>query len=278
MNFPANFVFSQSSLQSYQNCPRQFLLRYIQRLSWPAQDTSAAREFEAHLRRGNRFHNLIHQYFENIPIEKIEQIAAADPSPEIWEWWQKFRAYASDTIKGTCLPEFSLQTTIAGQFLMAKFDLISIIDGKVIIYDWKTNLNPINPITIKGNLQSKVYPYVICKEFQSLNITPSLAPENISLVYWQANSPHSPVTINYTADNFKRDEDSIATLIERITQSTEDDFFKTDESRRCALCAYRSYCERGIEAGPLSEMDYLLDDVSLDNLKIDLDSIEELSF
>ena len=35
-NLPANFTFSQSSLQAYVDCARRFWLAYVEQLPWPA--------------------------------------------------------------------------------------------------------------------------------------------------------------------------------------------------------------------------------------------------
>lgn len=278
MNLPSNFVFSQSSLQSYQNCPRQFFLRYIEHLSWPAQETSAAREFEDHLQRGNRFHNLIHQFFVGITLETIEAIAISDPSSEIWEWWQKFKEFSSNNIRGECFAEFSLQTSLLGSFLVAKYDLISLVDQKIIIYDWKTNLKPIRQTSLEKVMQSRVYPYVVSKEYQALVPDHSLIPKDISLIYWQVNSPQPPAPIGYTYEQYLQDEKIITDLIENISQSDENQFYKTENIYRCSICVYRSFCKRGANAGSLDDIDADLENNSLENLQLDLNSIEEMSF
>jgi hypothetical protein len=49
---------SQSSLQDYNDCPRRFELRYLQRLAYPAIETEPALENEKHQREGEFFHRL----------------------------------------------------------------------------------------------------------------------------------------------------------------------------------------------------------------------------
>ena len=43
---PGSFIFSQSSLQYYFDCPRRFQLRYIEHLAWPAVETEPVLENE----------------------------------------------------------------------------------------------------------------------------------------------------------------------------------------------------------------------------------------
>ena len=61
-NLPADFVFSQSSLQDYVDCQRRFELRYLQRLRYPAPEVDDMLEFEQKMEQGERFHKLVHQH------------------------------------------------------------------------------------------------------------------------------------------------------------------------------------------------------------------------
>ncbi len=69
---PAQFAFSQSSLQDYADCPRRFQLRYLDKLIYPAAETEPALENEKHLQEGQNFHRLAQQYLLGIPTEKLE--------------------------------------------------------------------------------------------------------------------------------------------------------------------------------------------------------------
>ena len=66
---------SQSSLQDYNDCPRRFELRYLQRLAYPAIETEPALENEKHQREGEQFHRLVQQYFIGIPAEQVGKLA-----------------------------------------------------------------------------------------------------------------------------------------------------------------------------------------------------------
>ena len=69
---------SQSSLQDYNDCPRRFELRYLQRLAYPAIETEPALENEKHQREGEYFHRLVQQYFIGIPAEQVAKTANTD--------------------------------------------------------------------------------------------------------------------------------------------------------------------------------------------------------
>ena len=91
MTLPADFSFSQSSLQDYLDCPRRFELRYQQRLSWPAIEIEPALENERFLLRGSAFHRLVHQHQIGIPESALTPYAA---EPELSAWWQAYLAAA----------------------------------------------------------------------------------------------------------------------------------------------------------------------------------------
>lgn len=276
MKLPTNFQFSQSSLQSYVNCPYQFYLRYVQDLAWPALQTSDALEMEAHKKQGNRFHALIHMYFLGLPPERLLEIAMADHLPGMVEWWDLFLGFAKKSITGTCLPEFSLQTELVGASLMAKFDLLNIQDDYLVIYDWKTNLHPIKRSFLQKTLQTRVYPFILAKEYQSLNLGHTFSPDRVKMIYWQANSPEAPIVFDYSNDAFNADEIYLRKLVSEIRSFEPGDFLKTSDLHRCKFCNYRSLCDRGDSAGLLSEFDENQDATGLDDFQIDLDSIEEI--
>jgi len=63
------FTFSQSSLQSYLNCPRQFELRYLQKLAWPGQKYTDAEKYELDLAADNKFYHMKSLTYKQIQSE-----------------------------------------------------------------------------------------------------------------------------------------------------------------------------------------------------------------
>jgi hypothetical protein len=41
-----DFVFSQSNLQAYVDCPRRFWLAHVRRMPWPAVEAGPVQEYE----------------------------------------------------------------------------------------------------------------------------------------------------------------------------------------------------------------------------------------
>ena len=73
LELPSTFTFSQSSLQSYVNCPRRFWLAYMEELTWPALEVAPYDEHEQLLRRGARFHQLVERAEAGLPKELLSQ-------------------------------------------------------------------------------------------------------------------------------------------------------------------------------------------------------------
>ena len=71
MNLPDDFVFSQSALQDYVDCPRRFELRYLLDVRWPALETEPALQHEIGMMKGQEFHHLLHQHALGVPAEAL---------------------------------------------------------------------------------------------------------------------------------------------------------------------------------------------------------------
>lgn len=254
MALPLDFQFSQASLQDYVECPRRFQLRHLLRLDWPAPEAEPAEEHEQHMRDGEAFHRLIQQHRLGIPVEALQPDAEGEPSSLLAEWWAGYLAAPPPDLPEMQIPELSLSVPLGEHRLIAKFDLVAIEPGrKAVIVDWKTSRRRSPASFLAARLQTRVYRYVLAQAGAHLNDGAPVAPEQIRMVYWFAVDPEHPETLLY--DSRQRDADGryLAGLASRIAASGDDDYPKTDDVRRCRFCPYRSLCDRGIEAGQLSE-------------------------
>src|SRR5690606_24429687 len=86
-NLPDDFMFSQSSLQDFVDCPRRFQLKYLLKQRYPAQEVDDMLEFEARMAQGQTFHQLIHQHQIGIPAEVLQ---ARIQDNEVSEWFQTY--------------------------------------------------------------------------------------------------------------------------------------------------------------------------------------------
>jgi predicted RecB family nuclease len=278
MSLPADFQFSQASLQDYVECRRRFQLRYLLRLQWPAPEAEPLEEREQHMEAGETFHRLVHQHRLGIPTWKL---TPQDEGP-LAEWWRGYLASPPD-LPERQYPELTLTAPLGEHRLVAKLDLLAIEPGRrAVIVDWKTGQKRQGQSYLASRLQTRVYRYALAQAGSHLNEGASIPPEQIRMVYWFAVDPEHPETLLYDDAQRAADERFLLGLADSITAATEtNDFPKTEEIKRCRFCSYRSLCNRGVEAGRLDEAD--AEDVETEpdfdwNAGIDFEQIAEIAF
>ena len=253
----SNFVFSQSSLQTFAYCPRRFYLRYLRKLVWPAQMVSEQNQSKDR-DSGVRFHQLIHQYFLGFELETLRKIADYDSDSRMANWFENFLQSPFAHLPGSLNPESSFKTEIAGYQLVAKVDLLQIHENQIKIYDWKTSQKLPKASSLIKQAQSKVYPLVISR---------AIAPksQNLSLIYWEANFPDQTIELDSNPSDWQKFENELSKQIDEIVSLKEEEFVMTDDLQKCGWCEYRSFCHRAVSAEQANES-YDLE--SLDEIKI----------
>jgi predicted RecB family nuclease len=275
MNLPEDFVFSQSNLQDYVDCPRRFQLRYLLRQRWPAPEVDDLLEFERQMRQGERFHHLVHQQLVGIPVDLLtRRLEDAD----LQRWFAAYRKNGLAGLPEQLRPEISLSVPLGEYALLAKFDLLAITPGqRAVIVDWKTGQFIPRAETLAKRLQTIVYRYVLAKGGQHLNGGQPIPPEQIEMIYWYAEHDGATRQFTYDAAQMQADEAYLLQLIEEI--NTRADFPLTADEARCRYCVYRSLCNRGTAAGSLADWNEVEYDVSDNaNFNIDFDQIAEIEF
>ncbi len=285
MTLPTDFQFSQGSLQDFADCPRRFQLRYIEQRDWPAAQAEPALENEQYLQRGARFHHMVHQSLLGVPAEKLTQAAADDQ--DLAQWWQNFLAHSPDLCAYEQYPEAGLAAPLGEYRLVAKYDLIAIrlADApgdseapRAIIYDWKTSRKQPQRAWLIEKLQTRVYPHLLARAGSQLNEGQSLSPEQIQMTYWFSNFPQQPAHIPYSQEQYHQDESYLLALIEEIQALDEETAPLTEDERRCRFCVYRSLCDRGVEAGPLEEIEGFDEPEQELDLELDFEAIDEIIY
>jgi len=264
-NLPENFLFSQSSLQAYVDCPRRFQLRYLQRQQYPAPEVDDMLEFERRMEQGQRFHQLVQQHLIGIPAPLLKKrLTDAD----VQRWFDLYLQTGLDDVPANRQTEHTLTVPLGDTMLLAKFDLLAQSDDKALIVDWKTARKLPRREWLADKLQTIVYRYVLAKS----GIDPAL----IEMRYWYAEHNGTSHSFAYDAVQFKADEKYLMSLVDEI--NTRADFPLTDETSRCRFCTYRSLCERGVKAGSLAEWDAQDYDEGVADFTIDLEQIAEIAF
>jgi len=272
---PAQFAFSQSSLQDYADCPRRFQLRYLDQLIYPAAESEPALENERHQQEGQYFHRLAQQHLLGIPAEKLARLAN---TPNLQRWWENF-INAKDLTGLRDLsglyPEVTLSAPLGDFRLVAKYDLIAVtVDEKIVIYDWKTYRKRPRNEWLSARWQTRVYRALLVAAGSQLNGGRPIVPERCEMVYWFSNFPDDLARFTYNEAQYKRDWDALVKLTEEIQSATS--YPLTNDRQKCAYCPYRSYCNRGIQAGDLDAIEAEMETESL--FDVNFEQIGEIEF
>jgi hypothetical protein len=256
MRLPADFQFSQGSLQDYVDCPRRFQLRYLLRRAWPAVEAEPALEVERHVQQGAAFHRLVHQHVLGIAPEQLSDAVDAE---DLRRWWHNYVERGPADLPASRHPEIVLSSPLSGHRLVAKYDLVAVDAGRrAVIVDWKTNRRRPRRDWLARRLQTRVYRYLLVRAGAYLNDGTPFQPEQVHMVYWFANFPADPAWFTYDAVQFDADEVYVASLIEEIREEAErrgsGDFPLTSQERHCRFCPYRSLCRREVERGGFEEL------------------------
>lgn len=248
---PNEFVFSQNNLQKFIDCKRLFYLEEIEHLEWPAIESEPVKIQEERMAAGSRFHQLCSQYLLGIPEELLGKTIDSD---EVSRWWNSFLKLELKPSPDV-FPEKAITVPFGDFRLTAHLDvLIKQSDDIYLIYDWKTNQHLPGRVTMQNRLQTLVYPVILHK---FLDFSHRKNPPTITMIYWYPEFPDKPHKFQFHHEDIKCNQQDLEKLITEISASNSDDFVMTDNEKRCQICPYRSFCNRGVKAGEMSEMDLL---------------------
>jgi CRISPR/Cas system-associated exonuclease Cas4 (RecB family) len=263
------FTFSQSSLQDYNDCPRRFQLRYIDKVQWPAVETAPVMENERRQIEGQIFHRMIQQYFIGLPEERISLLASTS---NLHRWWENFLLQGPKLSSDLKFPEISLASRIGVHRIIAKYDLIAVTPGATVtVYDWKTYLKRPKRIWMAERFQTKVYLSLLHRSRGNFEYIGKSTIENIEMIYWYAEFPDKPESFSYPVNQISETWEELERVVNEI--NARQSFPMTEDEKLCNYCIYRSLCERGISAGEVDDIEIV---PSIDD--IDLEQIQEIEF
>jgi hypothetical protein len=271
MNTGSISLLSQSSLQDYVDCSLRFKLRYLDRLSYPAVESEPALENEKHQQEGEYFHRLVQQHLIGISAEQINKLAN---TPNLQRWWSSWMDCHKPQELGKTYSEITLSAPLGRYRLVAKYDLISIKDGKATIYDWKTYRKRPRDEWLSARMQTRVYRAMLVKAGMHLNNGIPFEPEQVEMIYWFADFPTDPARFGYTSAQYGRDWDSLLKLADEVESAAS--YPQTEDRQKCLFCTYRSYCERGVHAGTWTEAETEMQAEEL--FDVNFEQIGEIAF
>jgi len=274
---PEAFVYSQTSLQDFTDCPALFDLRWRQRIKYPAAESEPLELVEAHMERGALFHQMIHQHLIGVPENVIAESIDDD---ELGAWWANYLASGLRGLPAARHPEITLSVPIAGRRMVAKLDVLAVDAGREsVIVDWKTSLHRPTRANLLARLQTVVYRYVLVEAGAYLNGGTPVDPAQVKMIYWFANFANQPEIFTYSADEHAAAGAMLTQMISDIERRGDGDFPLTDDVRRCVYCSYRGLHERGTKAGDFEAQEIgLTDELSDAFPDFTLDQIAEVAF
>jgi CRISPR/Cas system-associated exonuclease Cas4 (RecB family) len=293
VTLPRDFQFSQASLQDFVDCRRRFQLRYLLDLAWPAVESEPIEEHERRMHLGQDFHKMVQQHVLGLDEARIARTAN---EPDLRRWWRHYvtsrpvARFGGDAEGADVRPELTLVGPVAGYRLVAKYDVLIVQRGggrgargselpQAVILDWKTSLRRTPASILLERLQTRAYRYLLVAAGTHLNDGEPFTPEDVMMVYWYPEFPDAPVRLPYDDAHYADDVYHLRELIEEIERLDEDAFDLTDDVQRCRYCPYRSYCDRGIEAGSLEERTAAWEpDAVVEDVELDFEQIAEIAF
>jgi hypothetical protein len=170
-------------------------------------------------------------------------------------WWKTHlsRSPVNRLTSKKILPEKFLQTKLLNHTLTAFIDLVVVEnDDSLVIVDWKTTNKEPTQDFWSNHIQTMVYQYIAGEKVAELSGHP-IPLSSIKMLYWFVEYPDQPVFIDYSEAKHAEARNKLASLItsisERLTDGSAHEWPKTTHLSRCQFCAYRSLCDRGVQAG-----------------------------
>ncbi len=226
-----NFLYTQSSIGIFMQCPLKFRYRYFEGL-YGSEEDSLKESFE----RGSRFHLIAERYFKGIDTEGeyildnhlkelFKNLKESYPLREDYKYFSEYEIRErSDKIR-----------------LMARYDLITMKpNSRIQVVDFKTNQSRLSRESIEGSLQTKIYLYLLKENFKFVfeNIRKI---KNLEMVYYQAEYPEENFVVKYDDEYHEENRNFIEKTLDKI----EGFDFESYEKRKvdhCEICEFKNYC------------------------------------
>ena len=265
--------FSAVKIQDFMDCERRYELKYILEQSWPSISSEPVVEVEENVKKGNRFHYLIFQFFSGIPKEKL---ILSIKDEEIQVWFNSFLDFSKNIDQNKTFPEFHLVNQLNKTRITAIYDLIHVSkNNEVRIIDWKTSHFIPKKTTLSAKVQTILYPYLIFETYNEFLPDINLVPDKISLQYWFSTSPTKEFIFKYGQSTHENHRVFLENIIDQIQNKSVGEFALTENKTKCGFCPYRSLCNRGAYA--TNYLDLIKTELEGSEFYIDFDQLPELT-
>lgn len=226
-----NFLYTQSSLATFEACVYKFKMRYFEGLYW-SEDEDQQESF----RRGNEFHLLAERYYMGLEgsvemdtdeeiVEELEMLKKNYPLKEGWKYF----------------PEFEIRQNEDGIKLLGRYDLIIVNpQNKIQIIDFKTNKKKLNKENMENSLQTSIYLFLLWENY-NLILENARKIRVLEMNYYQSRHEKDQIIIKYNKEKHEINKEKIKKIIKKIENF---DFENVGKQRvkHCSLCEFERKC------------------------------------
>lgn len=233
---------TQGHLTLLTTCPRKFQHLVLDQLGTPEEI-----EQQERLLQGARFHQLLQQWWLQLPIAPL-----LDNDAQMQQWFQAFEQVSPQILDPATAqqPESDRTLAWAGYLLTVRYDLLMLGTHHAKILDWKTYPRPQATRWLEQNWQTRLYPFILAE-------TSNYAPEQIAIGYWffQADATDtlpSHLTLAYDRTKHEATRQELTRLLTQLTTWLEQYQSGTPlpqvgwGSTLCASCSFAARCDRAI--------------------------------
>lgn len=260
------FLFTQQSLKTFDSCPLKFRKRYLENLKW---DSFPDENIRRRLEMGNDFHLLAFRYFLGID-EDMDSLNEKNDELDIW--LQSLKKSFPINPGYRYYPEYKIRMAEDYIRLEANYDLIIVKEDEIEVWDWKTRSekpgvkSTNNKRNFRDSLQTLVYMFVL-KEQVKLVAGREIDYGNISMFYWQPDSPHILEEIKYSKEKHQLAREIIQNKIKNIVGYDYSTFDKVLYAKHCKYCEFNWFCNNErIDFEAIAEDEDVLDELQWDSV------------
>jgi hypothetical protein len=248
---------SVQSLRTYDDCPRQFAMKYQLNRYWPAPRPADLAESRSDRVSGTEVGNLIHRLIEvrQLGLDPEPLLAANDDRiPELRRLWEAFLAsgHADPAPEAEVWTEQPLYFSLEGVPFIVRFDRLVKDRDRWQILDWKTG--HLDETRLRQTWQTKLYPFALVEAGHALGHGP-IRPEQVMLVYWEvARGKGHPISYDAATHAAARREFIARAQAVKVPFGPElpDDPRFPRRSAHCGRCSFDSLCNGDRLATPSS--------------------------
>jgi len=237
---------SQSKIDSWTTCERQFQLRYVERSEWPAAPYSA--ESIAAMGLGEAFHMLVAQRILLGPLF----VAPSGMEPLLQKWWDDFLQQGLlQRFDQQSISKGRVETSLAVQInehikLIGRVDLLWIGKGSIELFDWKTGRSR-TKLDLEHDWQTRIY-MALLYQLRHVLFDGEITAEQISMTYWYVREPKQSVKMSFDEAWHQQNWADLVTLAEQIENRLNDDgrtlWPLTPDHKACGRCLFNALCGR----------------------------------